>query len=406
MPRSRQSLATIFALLLLAVCLWSCSFHPPPPLARPLADQNDDQLRQAVQDFKAFVSRYPQSWYSVERMAGAQLLLGKYEDALESLKLLPEAQRNESAPHMEQAVACLALGCEDQARGLFALVESRDDDLSPFARQSLYLMDRAQAEALAVSALEQEFTPGAVRPRNRIAVLPFHPLNDDEILSATARALQDFLTRDLLTASPQAAADPMLVMALVRRNGAQNKTTALGRAVRIARLSRSARAGFGNIGPNGVFFELNLGLASVASGALQHSFTSRVRPRFFFQLEKNALLHILQAEHIVPSVQATTRLRRVASMSYPAAASYGRALKALDLGQWDQAAEHLRQALEWDESFALARDMLARCPEGADLSLEDLAAWGRGAAQGNTAKMQSSTLPAKLAHRLLGQLPY
>jgi len=398
--------ATIPAMLLMAACLWSCSFQPPPPLAPRLVDQNDDQLGQAVQDFKTFIARYPESWYSVERMAGAQLLLGKYEDALESLKLLPQAQRNESAPRMEQAVAYLALGRAEDARGLFTLVGSRDDDLSPFARQSLYLMDRAYAEAQAVSALEREFTPGELRLRNQIAALPFPPLNHDETLSATARALLDFLTRDLLAASPQGAADPMLVMALIRRSEAQDQSPPLDRAVRIARLSRSARASFGNIGPNGVFFELNLGLASAASKALQHSFTSRVRPRFFFQLEKDALLRILQVERIVPSNPAWTQLRRVASRSYPAVASYGRALKALDLGQWDQAAEHLRKAVEQDEAFALARDMLAQCPKGAGFSLDELTAWGRSAKQADQTGPHASALPAKLARRLVGQLPY
>lgn len=217
-----------------------------------------------------------------------------------------------------------------------------------------------RARALALVALVGSLVLGGVRAATpaplRVAVMPFDTVADDAGLAALGQGLQAMLTTDLASA-PAIQLVERDKLAAVKGELALSRTAAIDKAtaIKVGKLLGASHLLTGQVAIVGQVMRLDARLIDAATGEVVLADKIEGERELFFELEKALAKKLVDALGAPLTPKERARLAKIHTADFEAFRRFSDGIEAFDQKAFDDARKALREALERDEEFTLAR---------------------------------------------------
>ena len=194
----------------------------------------------------------------------------------------------------------------------------------------------------------------------RVAVLPFDSSSEDPQYAALGSGLQAMLTTDL-AAAPQLKLVERDKLAAVQSELALSKGAAIDRAtaVKAGKLLGASHLLVGSITIVGATMRIDARLVDATSGEVVLADKIEGDKELFFELEKALAGKLIGALGAALTPKEKARLAKIHTADFDAFRRFSDGIDAFDHKAFDDARKALREALERDAEFQLARLTLA-----------------------------------------------
>jgi tetratricopeptide (TPR) repeat protein len=224
-------------------------------------------------------------------------------------------------------------------------------------RLTLILRQEFRAQAREVVAREEELS-GQAPTVGTVAVLPFRLLTEGDELIPLQVALADMMTTDLalsggLTVLERAQVQSLLrEMALEEGGYASPETGA--RAGRMLRTAHIVQGTLASLPEDTLRFDTDV--VDVGRGASAGDATAQRPLEHLFDMEKEAVFRILDILGVETTAAEREAIGQNRAENLLAFLAYGRGLLAMDEGEFGQAQEYFREAIQADPGFDAAQE--------------------------------------------------
>lgn len=215
---------------------------------------------------------------------------------------------------------------------------------------------RALALVALVGALALGGVHAAAPAPLRVAVMPFDTVADDAGLAALGQGLQAMLTTDLASA-PAIQLVERDKLAAVKGELALSKTAAIDKAtaIKVGRLVGASHLLTGQVAIVGQVMRLDARLVDATTGEVVLAEKIEGERELFFELEKALAKKLVDALGAPLTPKERARLAKIHTADFEAFRRFSDGIEAFDHEAFDDARKALREALERDHEFTLAR---------------------------------------------------
>ncbi|OGT99731.1 MAG: hypothetical protein A2085_05780 [Gemmatimonadetes bacterium GWC2_71_10] len=331
-----------------------------------VADITPEQIPQ----LEAQRAERPGNPVTLTRLGVAYFKLERYADArppLDSAALLDP--RN--------GIAAIYLGMTTEALGDFPAARaayqqyigvSRSRELRATAEGRLRLVGRREMEWQARQALAAESTAANVPPdENTIAVMPFTYTGTNAEIQPLTRGMAQLLITDLARSRQLRVLERERMQAMVdeMRLGADQRADPSS-AVRSGRLLRAERVVQGSLSDLEGQLRVDATVVAVASADVTTPPAQTDELNRLFDIEKALVFSIFERLGIPLTDAERAAINQRPTQNMQAFLAFSRGLEAEDAGNFEEAANNFRQAMQIDPSFRQAQTSAS---QASDLSV-------------------------------------
>jgi len=190
----------------------------------------------------------------------------------------------------------------------------------------------------------------------RVAVMPFDTVADEGGLAALGQGLQAMLTTDLASA-PAIQLVERDKLAAIKGELALSKTGAIDKAtaIKVGKLLGASHLLTGQVAIVGKAMRLDARLVDATTGEVVLADKIEGERELFFELEKALARKLVDALGAPLTPKERARLSRIHTADFEAFRRFSDGIEAFDQKAFDDARKALRDALERDQEFTLAR---------------------------------------------------
>jgi len=239
-------------------------------------------------------------------------------------------------------------------------------------RRQLTLLLIAESQRRAEKALaEEEKLKAAVPPENTVAVCYYADRTPGRTLQAFQKGLAAMVMTDLSKIKSLQVVERMRLQALLEemqmgRTGIVDTAT----APRVGRLLGARHIIVGSLTKGSI--RVTTSLSSTETGRVEGTSQVRVSEEHFYDLPKIIVTDTAKILGIELTDEEKAAIGRPHTTSYDAMVFFGRALEAMDAGNWKNARDLFARALAEDPNFKLAGEAADACPGAGAPSVADI----------------------------------
>lgn len=317
----------------------------------------------AIQNYQKVVSENPDDWQAKEQLGIAFYKNGQNQEAISALNAVLKRNPDASEAKYYLGLAQLKTGRREQA------IQNWEEYKNPEApivqsqvKKQLTLLKINDSLQFAKEALAKEEALQTQPPKpNSVAVFYFQDLSPDNQFKYLQKAIASMIITDLSQVRTLHVIERLRVQYLLEEmelgsTGIVDKST----APRTGRLLGAEHLVVGTLDSGSIVNQT--GIASTQKKDVIASFNLKEEQGQFFELQKKIVTNILQVLNARVTPSEKRSISRYHTKNLKAATYYGRGLDAQDKGQWKNAKQYYRKAMEEDPTFYLAFWQNDACP--------------------------------------------
>jgi tetratricopeptide (TPR) repeat protein len=224
------------------------------------------------------------------------------------------------------------------------------------ARMALVARQELRQAARAVIEREQQMSEEPPTPRT-VAVMPFRPVGASEDLIALQAALSDMIITDLAVSPSIKSIERVQMKAMIDEMLlAQAGLSEDATGARVGRLLKAEHVVQGVLAQSSAEqVRMDATVLNTQRRAAAGSFGREQQMSAIFDLEKEIVFNIFSTLGVTLTPAERERINENRTGNLLAFIAYGRGLDAMDRGNYQQAANHFRQATQLDPNFNRAQ---------------------------------------------------
>ncbi|MGE4299124.1 MAG: tetratricopeptide repeat protein [Desulfovibrionaceae bacterium] len=343
----------LFAVLLLVVLLAGCGVKMKADMALGFKNYNE-----AITLYNQYLAETPNDQAAQSRVGFAYLKTGQIDMAVKHLEKAHALDQEN-----EFSILYLGLAYMNQGEGGKAITvwrtlkaTERNALVAAEVKKQITLVNMNHSKRLAKAALarEKELDTSMVKPGS-VAVCYFDDATKDRTFRALQKALAAMLITDLSAISSVSVVEREKLQALLEemRLG-QTGVVDAATAPRVGKLLGAERLIVGSLAEGSI--RVSGSIASTPKAEVESTFTMTAAQDRFFELEKEIVHSVVTGMHLSLTAAEKKQVDRYHTQSFDAVTLFGQGLLALDEGNWKQARDFFRKAMELDPGFILASD--------------------------------------------------
>ena len=331
------------------------------------------RYNEAIPLFKAYLSENPESSRARAKLGFAYLKTGRLDEAISELNTALREKPGD--PYAILYLGLAYLNKEDIGRAIKTWQGYRDKKqplVEEEIKRQLTLLQIKESHRVAKRALLEEGRLRTVRPDTRtIAVTYYRDLSPDKSLRAFQKALTAMVISDLSKIKSLKVVERVHLQALLDemrlgQTGIVDRRT----APRVGRLLGAENLVIGSLALGSI--RAVTSMTSTSNANITGSTSISVQKAKFFDLPKLIVENVANMAGINLSPQESKAIGIPHTKNYKALIYFGRALDALDAGNWKGAKALFTEALKEDPAFALAKEGMESCPGASSPSISAL----------------------------------
>ncbi len=365
MFRRKVNQACIVGLLFSFLCSCAGTYHADQKL-------NEKKYGEAIPLLKEYLSDNPDSWKTRDKLGFAYLKTGRLDEAITELEAVLDVKPGDPYAILYLGLAYLSKEDIGKAVAIFQTYRNKEEPLvEEEIRRQITLLQIAQSYRAAKKALKEEDALQARKPEsNTIGVTNYEDLSANEDLRAFRKALTAMVISDLSKVASLRVVERVRIQALIdEMKLAKTGIVDQQSAPRFGRLIGAQNLVIGSIAPGSPLVPDSIysvtSISSTTRGDILGSTSISIEKPYFYNLSKLIVENISRITGVQLSSHESGVIQKPQTKNYKAYIFYGKALDALDAGNWKMAKDFFIEALKEDPEFDLAHEGLMACP-GAD----------------------------------------
>ena len=330
---------------------------------------SQEKYNEAIPLLKGYLANRPDSWKTRSKLGFAYLKIGSLDKAITELSAALDSKPGDAYAVLYLGLAYLNKGDIGKAIAIFQTYRDKKQPLvEEEIKRQITLLQITESYRAAKKALKEEKALRTTKPDTyTIGVTNYKDLSPKESLRAFRKALTAMVTSDLSKIASLRVVERVRIQALLdEMNLAETGLVDKKTAPRIGRLIGAQELVIGSLALASPLVQDNINsvtsITSTIRGNVLGSTSISIEKQFFYNLPILIVKNIARIADIQFTPHEKDVIQRPRTKNYKAYIFYGRALDALDAGNWKQAKNFFTEALKEDPEFGLAQEGLAACP--------------------------------------------
>jgi tetratricopeptide (TPR) repeat protein len=360
----------------------------------------------AIENFQEELSQNPDNWEARQRLGFAYMKSGQLDQAIFEFKaVIAQTSKESQFPiafaYIPQNIkyvsgpgdplstyylgmAYLQNGQRDKAIDTWRTYQNSDEPLvEREIKKQLTLLEIYDSLHLAKRAVEDEKKLQTVPPKSgSVAVFYFKDISPDQGFRNLQKAMAAMIVTDLSQVESLQVIERVRVQYLLEEM--QLGTTGvvgIETAPRAGRLLGAEKLIVGTMEPGS--FAVKTSVASTTTEDVVGAFSVTAEEQQFYILQKEIVYNILNVLEVSFTPLEEKRFSKYHTKSLQAVTYFGQGLNALDTGEWKEAKNFFKMAVDEDPEFRLARYYRDASPAATAPSLAALSEMSETALAGN-----------------------
>jgi tetratricopeptide (TPR) repeat protein len=332
-----------------------------------------EKYADAIKHYREELTQHPDNLRAREKLGFAYYKTDQYDESIDAFSQV--LQKDPKRPYATYylGLAYLKSGERSKAIEIFKSYENKQQPLlEEQIKKQITLLEFADSIHLAKQAVSEEQKLKTLPPKpGTVAVFYFKDVSPENRLRPFQKALATMITTDLSQVKSLRVLERSRVQFLLREmelgeTGIVEEKT----APRYGRLLGANDLVVGTIEPRS--FHVKATVASVSEGKSVGVIAVGGQLEQFYIIEKEIVYNILQVLHVKFTPEEEEKFSQYHTKNLKAVVFFGQGLEALDAGEWKEAKNYFRQAVEEDPEFKLAILYRDGCPSATAPSLGTL----------------------------------
>lgn len=323
---------------------------------------------EAIPLYKEYLAKKPDSVTARSKLGFSYLKTGRLDEAISEFQTALKTEPGE--PFSTYYLGLSYLNKEDFEKAIQVWQGYRNKTqplVEEEIRRQLTLLQIAYSHKVAAKALAEEKKLMAAKPdANTVAVCYFQDLSPDKSLQAFQKGLAAMVISDLTKIKSLKVVERVRLQALLEEMKlGQTGLVDVKRAPRVGKLLGAENIVVGNLSVGSI--RATTTLTSSGKGDVKGTSSVSVDKDKFFELPMVIVRDTAKIMGIKLTDDESKAIGIPHTKVYNAVVYFGKALDALDAGNWKDAKDLFSMALKEDPAFGLAKQGADSCP-GADSS--------------------------------------
>jgi tetratricopeptide (TPR) repeat protein len=338
-----------------------------------------ENYEEAIESFQQELSQNPDNRRARERLGFAYLRTGQSDKAISEFNRVLEQKPGQSFATYYLGLAYLKKGLRGEAIETWQSYQNKQEPLvEQEIKKQLTLLEIAESIHLAKQALADEEKLGTLPPKSgTVAVFYFKDISPDSRYRRLQKAMVAMIVTDLSQVESLLVLERVRVQFLLAemqlgQTGIMDENT----APRLGRLLGAENLIVGTLESGSMAVKTSV--ASTSKNDVVGAFAVTAKMEEFHKLQKEIVYNILHVLRVSFTPEEEKRFSEYHTKSLEAVIYFGQGLEALDAGNWKEAKNFFRKAVEEDPDFRLASHYRDSCPAAASPSISALSTMSPG----------------------------
>jgi len=317
----------------------------------------------AIQDYQQDLARNPDHWQSRQRLGLAYLKTKQPDKAIAEFKQVLEKQPGDPFSTYYLGLAHLEKGERSQTIEIWKTYRNdREPLVEQEIKKQLTLIEIVESMHLARQALADEQKLKSLPPKQgTVAVFYFKDVSPDSRFQHLQKAMAAMIITDLSQVEALQVLERLRVQFLLTEMQlGQTGIVEPDTAPRAGQLLGAENLIVGTMEPGSVAVKTSV--ASTSKQDVVGAFSVSAELQQFYVLEKEVVYNILKVLKIPFTAEEEAKFSKYHTENLKAVIYFGQGLEALDAGQWTEARDFFRQAVQEDPKFEMAKLYRDACP--------------------------------------------
>lgn len=351
----------IFVILCVGVLFLSgCSVR----LMKAEKKLQEENYEEALLLYQDYLKDHPDAFRARSRMGFACLKTGRIDQSVQEFETVLNTEPGDPYSILYMGLAYLNKENFDQAITVWQQYRNENQPLveAEINRlMTLLQISRSQKEAEKALAKEDELM-AAEPDNNTVAVCYYQDLSPDNSLRAFQKGLAAMVITSLSRVKQIKVVERMQLQALLEElKLGQTAVVDQATAPRVGKLLGAENLIIGSLSPGSI--QAATTLTSASTGTIKATITTSVEQEKFYELPGLITGNIVKAMNIELSPEESEAIGLPQTTNYNAFVYFGKALDAVDSGNWKLAKDLFNKAVDEDPMFGMARKGRDSCPE-------------------------------------------